>query len=76
MGMTEALRDGPDGHARRDRFGGYGHGGRGKLAELEAVEHRDARTRTLRIRLLAAPAIRAWRGIPPHWEWKYEPKDA
>ena len=74
--MTEAQRDGPDGRARRDRCGGYGHGGRGKLAELEAVEHRDTRTRTLRMGLLSALAIRETRGIPPQWEWKDETKGA
>ena len=47
-----------------------------KLAELDAVENPDARTRTHRMRVLSALAVRDKRGIPPQWGWKYEAEDA
>ena len=49
---------------------------RAKLAELEAVENPDARTRTHRMRILSALAIREERGILPQWGWKFVAKDA
>ena len=49
---------------------------RAKLAALEAVASPDARTRTLRMRILSALAMRAKRGIPPRWGWTYEAEDA
>ena len=49
---------------------------RAKLAELDAVENPDARTRTHRMRVLSALAVRGKRGIPPQWGWKYEAEDA
>ena len=49
---------------------------RAKLAELDADENPDARTRTHRMRIHSALAVRAKRGIPPQWGWKYEAKDA
>ena len=49
---------------------------RAKLAKLDAVANPDARTRTHRMRILSALAIRDKRGIPPQWGWKYEAKDA
>ena len=49
---------------------------RAKLAELEAVEPPDARTRTLRMRILSALAMREKRGIPPRWGWTYEAEAA
>ena len=49
---------------------------RAKLAELDAVENPDARTRTHRMRILSALAVRDKRRIPPQWGWKYGVKDA
>ena len=49
---------------------------RAKLAKLDAVANPDARTRTHRMRILSALAVRNKRGIPPQWGWKYEAKDA